>query len=144
MITEMSVPPGVQERRQKNLVLILAREFAAKLAMSTFVADADGRLVYFNEPAEELLGRSFAETGEVPIEEWALLFNLREDDGTPLPPERRPGRTALLERRPVHHDFSITSLDGVTRPISSTAFPLFSRPDEVVGVMSIFWERQSG
>jgi hypothetical protein len=31
-------------------------------------------------------------------------------------------------------------LDGREREITVTALPLFSRPDEVVGVMSIFWE----
>lgn len=139
----MSVPPGVQERRQKNLVLILAREFSSKLATASFVADADGTLVYYNEPAEALLGRSFAETGEIPIEEFALLLDLGEDDGTPMPLERRPAHTALVERRPVHRDLRITSLDGVTRRISATAFPLFSRPNELVGIMSIFWERES-
>jgi PAS domain-containing protein len=135
--------PSIQERRQKNLVLILAREFASKLATATFVADADGNLVYYNEPAEELLGRSFAETGEMPVDEWALLFELEELDGAPMPLERRPARTALLERRAVHREFCITSLDRVKREISATAFPLFSRPDEVVGIMSIFWERTS-
>ena len=59
--------PSVQ-RRPKNLVLILAREFASKLATPTFVNDAEGTLVYYNEPAEGVLGRSFAEAGEMPAE----------------------------------------------------------------------------
>lgn len=133
----------MEVRRQKNLVLILAREFASKLATATFVADADGTLVFYNEPAEELLGQSFAETGEVPMDEFALRFHMEESEGTPMAPTSRPGRTALNEQRAVHRNFRITTLDGVKREISSTAFPLFSRPDECVGIMSIFWERQN-
>src|SRR5438093_13520920 len=67
---------AVQGRRQKNLVLILAREFASKLATPMFVADADGNLVFYNEPAEIILGRTFAEAGEMPAEDWADLFQL--------------------------------------------------------------------
>ena len=61
--------PSVQ-RRPKNLVLILAREFALKLAAPTFVNDAEGTLVYYNEPTEGVLGRSFAEAGEMPADQW--------------------------------------------------------------------------
>ena len=133
--------PSVQDVRQKNLIVILAREFASKLATPTLVADAAGTLVYFNETAESFLGRSFAETGEVPLHEWSNVFDLREDDGTPMPPESRPGATVLRKHQPVHRNFCITTLDGVTRRISATVFPLFSQPDELAGIMSIFWER---
>jgi PAS domain-containing protein len=133
--------PNVQERRQKNLVLILAREFASKLATPAFVADAAGTLVFFNEAAEKLLGKSFAEVGEISVDEWAQVFQPEEDDGTPMPPERRPSHITVKERRPAHRDLCITTLDGVRRKISTTGVPLFTRSDEVVGMMSFFWER---
>jgi PAS domain-containing protein len=144
MIKKMSVPPGVQERRQKNLVLILAREFASKLATATFITDAEGDLVFYNEPAEEILGRTFAEVGELRAEDWSSFWKLQELDGTPMPLERTPGGIALRERRPVHRDLCVTGLDGVTREISATAFPLLATHDELVGMVSFFWERQSG
>ena len=56
------------ETLHKSLILILAREFASKLATATFISDAAGRLVYYNEPAERILGRTFAEAGEMPAE----------------------------------------------------------------------------
>ena len=71
----MADGPSVQ-RRPKNLVLILAREFASKLATPTFVNDAEGTLVYYNEPAEGVLGRSFAEAGEMPVDQWSSLFSV--------------------------------------------------------------------
>jgi PAS domain-containing protein len=132
--------PNMYERRQKNLVLILAREFASKLATATFIADADGNLVFYNEPAEEIVGRTFAEAGEMPAAEWAGLFEVEELDGTPMPLERMPAGIALLEQRPAHHRLRITGLDGVTREIAVTAFPLLARADELVGVVAIFWE----
>ena len=91
----------MQGRRQKNLVLILAREFASKLATPMFVADADGNLVFYNEPAEDVLGKSYAEIGEISAEEWTKLFKPEDLSGQPLGfaerptgcgPPRRPGR----------------------------------------------------
>ena len=70
----MSYGPTVETRRQKHLVLILAREFASNLATATFISDAAGRLVYYNEPAERILGRTFAEAGEMPLGDEAAGF----------------------------------------------------------------------
>lgn len=131
-----------EKRQPKDLILIVAREFASRLATAVLVTDAEGNLVYFNEPAERLLGRSFAETGEIPAEEWVTMVEREELDGSPLPSERMPSRMALHERRPAHHEFAWT-VDGVRREVSATAFPLLSNERALVGVVSIFWELEA-
>jgi PAS domain-containing protein len=128
----------------KDLVLILAREFASKLALSVFISDGDGNLVYFNEPAERLLGQTFAETGEIRAEAWSQLYTTEELDGTPIPLEELPSGIALLQRRPAHHEIAITGLDGVRRELSVTAFPLLSSETVLAGMMAIFWELREG
>jgi PAS domain-containing protein len=133
----------VAQRRAKHLVLILAREFASKLATPMFISDADGNLVFFNEPAGQVLGRTFSEVGELPASRWAELFETEELDGGPVPLERMPAGLALLERRPAHHRFAIRGLDGVRRVISVTAFPLLAHVDDLVGVVAIFWQEQA-
>ena len=45
-------------RKQKSLVLILARELATNLATPIYIADADGDLGYFIEPAEDRVENS--------------------------------------------------------------------------------------
>jgi PAS domain-containing protein len=131
----------VEGGRSKNLALILARQFAATLAMPMFVADAEGRLVFYNEPAEQLLGRTFAETGEISAREWLGLLSPESLDGAALEFEARPTGIALLERRPAHDVFRITGFDGRTRVISATTVPLFARADEFLGLVAIFWEQ---
>jgi PAS domain-containing protein len=133
----------MEQRRPKHLVLILAREFASKLAMPMLVSDADGNLVFFNEPAAGVLGRSFGEVGELPASRWAELFETEELDGTPVPLERMPAGIALMEARPAHHRFVIKGLDAVRRVISVTAFPLLAGPEELVGVVATFWEERT-
>ena|SRR5207248_2180162 len=128
------------ERKQPDLVLIVARSFATKLATPTLITDAKGDLVFFNDAAGEVIGRSYLDIGQLPVSRWQDLFEPRTLDEEPLSPQQTPSGIALLERRPVHGSFEFRALDGSERDITVTAFPLFSRPDEVVGVMSIFWE----
>ena len=128
------------ERKQPDLVLIVARSFATKLATPTLIIDANGDLVYFNDAATEVLGRSYFDVGRLPASRWQELFHPRTLDEEPLASEQTPGGIALRERRPVQGSFAFRGLDGRKREITVTAFPLFSHPDEMVGVMSIFWE----
>jgi PAS domain-containing protein len=108
--------------------------------MPMFVADAEGRLVFYNEPAEEIVGRTFAELGEISAREWSDLLQPERPDGTPLPYEERPSGIAFTERRPVHMNFGITALDGRKRLLSATAMPLFAREEVFLGILTIFWE----
>jgi hypothetical protein len=109
-----------------------------------FVADAAGDLVFYNEPAEDVIGRSFGEAGEMQAETWPSLFSPEDLDGTPLSLGEIPPGVALLERKPAHRAYRITGLDGRRRDVSVTAFPLFARADQFVGVVAIFWEQPGG
>ena len=125
---------------QKHLTLIIARELASQLATATFIADAQGRLVFYNEAAEEILGRTFAEAGSMAAEGWTSQFRLEELDGTPMVLERMPAGIALLERRPAHGKLWMTGLDGQRRLLAVTAVPLFASETEVVGMIALFWQ----
>jgi PAS domain S-box-containing protein len=125
--------------RHKHLVLILARELAANLATPVFIADAAGTLVYHNEAAEDVTGATFAEVGELPMDEWTETFEPRTVDSEPPPPDRRPARIALDQRREAHQRFRITSRDGVEQDLEVTGLPLFAHADEFVGIVVIFW-----
>ena len=130
----------MEGRPQKHLALIIARELASQLATATFIADAAGDLVFYNEAAEKILGRTFAEAGPMPAEGWASQFLLEGLDGDSLPLERMPAGVALLERRPAHGELWMTGLDGQRRLLSVTAVPLFASPTEFVGMIALFWQ----
>lgn len=129
----------VETRRHKHLVLILAREFASNLATPTLLADDQGTLIFYNEAAEEVVGMPFAEAGEIPIDDWTARFEPRTAEGVLIPPELRPARIALDQRRAAHEQYRATSADGVELEVAVTAFPLFAHGDEFVGIVAIFW-----
>jgi PAS domain-containing protein len=129
---------------QKEIEVILTRQLASYLAMPVFIVDEEGDLLFYNEPAETILGRRFDETGEMPREEWSITFKPTDANGVLIPPEGLPLVIALNERRPAHRSFWIRGLDGVLRYIEVTAFPLIGQSDRNLGAVAIFWEAGNG
>ena len=128
--------PGVQHQVE----VILLKQVASYLAIPFFVVDPQGNLVYFNERAEGLLGRRYDETGEMPASEWAAMFTPTAEDGSPLPADELALSVALRKWHPAHRGLIIRSLDGVTRRIAVTAFPLEGQGGRRLGAVAIFWE----
>ena len=125
----------------KSLPLILARELASNLATPMFLIDAAGTLIFFNEAAELLIGRPFAEMGEVSALEFGAVLQLAKPDGTPLRRRDTAAGIAFFKRRPAHRTVMATGYDGVRRLVESTAYPLFGATEEMHGVVAVFWER---
>ncbi len=139
-MSEPATAPG----SPKSLPLILARELASNLATPMFLLDADGNLVYFNDAAARLLGKQFADLGEIPSEEFGEALQLALPGGQPLPLSETPAGIAYFERRPAHKTLMATSYDGVRRRYEATAYPLFGTEGEMHGVISVFWQDVSG
>jgi PAS domain-containing protein len=130
-----------RERGQRNLVLILARSFAAQLATAVFLVDAEGTVIYFNEAAERLLGQPFIEGAGMAAEEWSTRYQPRDSEGHTVPLESLPLGVTMLKREPAHGTLTILGADWVDRRIEVAAFPLFARMEDFVGAIAFFWER---
>jgi hypothetical protein len=129
-------PPG----GAKPLPLILARELASNLATAMFLLDARGMLVFYNDAAALIIGKSYGELGEIPAEEFGTLLQLETPDRIPLRRRDTPSGIAFFERRPAHRRLAATGFDGVRRVVDATAYPLFGSTAEMHGVVSVFWE----
>jgi PAS domain-containing protein len=125
---------------QRDVELILARHLASYLATPIILVDAAGALLYYNEPAEPILGLRFAETGEFRVTEWPIAFTATDEGGEPIAATELPLIVALRERRPMHRRMWIKGLDGVRRHIEATALPLIGQADRHLGAIALFWE----
>ena len=125
---------------QYPVELILVRHLASRLAIPVFVVDASGELIYFNEPAERVLGRRFDEIRLMPFEEWTTAF-VPASQGRPLDAGQLPLVVALRRSTPAHSEFEIVSADGVKRSIEVTAFPIIAPVDRTIGAVAMFWEK---
>jgi len=124
---------------QQTVELILLKQVAGFLATPMFLVGPDGTLVYYNEPAEPILGRRYEETGQMPLEEWGSVFSPTDSLGRPMAPAELPLVRALVERVPSTGSFFIRGLDGVSRHLSVTAVPLEGPGGANLGALAIFW-----
>lgn len=123
-----------------QIEIILTRQLADCLSIPVFLTDPAGNLLFYNEPAEALLGKRYEETGLMPVEEWSTMFKPFDQSGRPMLPEELPLVKTLLQRRPAYGTFWIESLAGEKNQISVTSYPLIGRPDRFLGAVAIFWK----
>lgn len=125
---------------QREIEVILARQLASYLNMPVFIVDPEGNLVFFNEPAESILGRRFEETGEMTASEWSTVFTPMDEHGNALAPDLLPLMIALADRKPAYRQFWIRGLDGARHYIGVSAFPLIGQANRFLGAVALFWE----
>lgn len=126
----------------KEIEVILMRQLADCLTVPIFITDPEGNLIFYNEPAEEILGRRFQETGEMPVEEWSTIFIPVDDSGNPIPPEDLPLVKTLNKQIPAYKSFWIESLKGIKHNISVTSYPIIGRANRFLGGVAIFWKME--
>jgi PAS domain-containing protein len=123
-----------------EIEIILNRQLADCLSIPVFITDTIGNLIFYNEPAEEILGKRFEDTGEMPVDEWATEFKPVDGAGLRLPPEELPLVKTLATERPHHKTFGIESLQGKNQTISVTSYPIIGRTGKMLGAVAIFWK----
>jgi PAS domain-containing protein len=125
-----------------EIEIILNRQLADCLSIPVFITDPAGDLIFYNEPAEQVLGKRFEETGEMPMEAWSKAFKPLDENGNQLPPEELPLVKTLKDAYPYHKSLRIEALNGVIHDISVTSYPIISRSGDFLGAVAIFWKRR--
>ena len=124
----------------REIEVILSRQLADSLSTSVFIVDPKGSLIFYNEPAEELLGLTYNESGAMPAKEWSTMFRPEDDQGNAFPVEDLPLVQTLSTELPAHGEFWINNLRGSVYKISVTSFPIMGRPNRFLGAIAIFWK----
>ncbi|MGI9542433.1 MAG: PAS domain-containing protein [Cyclobacteriaceae bacterium] len=122
-----------------DIEIILSRQLADCLSIPIFIVDIKGNLVFYNEPAEEILGMRFDETGGMPVEKWSTIFKPLDETGNPMAPDDLPLVKTLKHGHPAHGTLWIESLVGDRHKISVTAYPLVGREGKNLGAVALFW-----
>jgi len=120
--------------------IILLRQLAGYLGIPLFLVDPKGDLLFYNEPAEVILGRRFEETGAMPAEIWSSIFTPVDEQGHPIPPGDLSLMIALATQRPAHKRLYIHGMNGVRRHIDVVSIPIIGLQGEFLGAMSLYWE----
>jgi PAS domain-containing protein len=120
--------------------IILMRQLAGYLSVPLFLVDPNGDLLFYNEPAEAILGRRFDETGAMSAKEWSSAFTPEDSEGHPIPPEDVPLMITVTKKRPAYQRFFIRGLDGVRRHVEVASIPIAGLDGDFLGGAALFWE----
>jgi PAS domain-containing protein len=134
------VSRGRAEVMAHPIQIILMRQLAGYLNVPLFLVDPNGDLLFYNEPAEAILGRRFDETGAMTAEEWSSAFTPEDYEGRTISPADVPLMIAITKRRPAYRRFFIRGLDGIRRHVEVAAIPIAGLGGEFLGAAALFWE----
>ena len=127
---------------QHPVEMILMRQLADHLSVPVVLVDTAGTVIFYNEPAERILGLRFEETGPIDRKEADRLVELSDDPAAESCDAGHPMEIALGERRPSHaHRLMLRRTDRVRLQIEITAFPLIGQEGKLLGAVAMFWER---
>lgn len=120
--------------------LLLMRQLASYLTPIITLIGPDESVLFYNEPAERLLGRRFDETDAMRLDELSALLAPTDEAGKEIDLEERPMLIALRRQQPAHRRYKVRGLDHVTHEIEGLAFPLVTIAGRQLGAVGIFWE----
>jgi PAS domain-containing protein len=127
---------------QQSVEMVLVRQLASYLFVPVLVVDPEGTVIFYNEPAERILGVRFEETGRIDKDEADRLIELGDDPSAGPDDSGRPLTIALQQRRPAHaRRWLLRRSDRVRLQVELTAFPIIDQEDRLVGAVAMFWER---
>jgi PAS domain-containing protein len=127
----------VPEQHQP-LLLVQARNLITNLALPALLTDSEGRLLFFNDAAAELLGRSFEEVGRMPREEWGREIGPFDEGGRAVATDSLPFARALRTGCPAQGRFRVRFGEGGLGEVEVSALPLVE-PGNFEGALVVFW-----
>lgn len=119
------------------LELILARNLVSIISLAAVLVDAEGRIVFYNDAAAQLVGEPFEEIGTMTRDEWNARYGPVDEQGDALPADDLPLAVAVREGRPAYARFRIRAAH-VLLEVEAGALPLLG-PAGHRGAMVFFW-----
>lgn len=110
---------------QHAIQMILARQLAELVDVLAVLVDPDGNILYSNESAAVLIGRS-DDPDDLPVASWL----------------QQPCASALRQGRPTHTRVALASVDGRPRTMALTVLPLSGATRDSCGAMALLWEEE--
>ncbi len=124
------------ELASRPIELILAKQWAGLLASPVLLFDGQGSLLYYNETAEILLGRSFGLTGPMRRGEWSAAFQFEDLDGHDLDADQTPLCSSLDGAQADQKTLVLRGIAGALTKIRLTTVPIQGAGNQRHGVLA--------
>ncbi|MEX2194238.1 MAG: hypothetical protein WD844_03055 [Thermoleophilaceae bacterium] len=126
-----------REDREQPLELILARNLVSIVSLPALLVDVEGRIVFYNDSAAEVVGSPFEEIGTMSRRQWNAKYGPSDEHGNPLAVDELPLAVAVREGRPAYGRFRVRGERGRLE-VEAGALPLLG-PAGYHGAMVFFW-----
>lgn len=125
---------------QKAIELILFRQIASCLAISTLILDPQGKLIFFNEMAEKTFGVRFSETGELLSDKWSHVFIFMDKKGQRIETKALSLYKSITTQRISHEEIYLQSSNDSLALFSLSTVPIVNIQNNFLGVISFIQE----
>jgi PAS domain S-box-containing protein len=106
------------------------QELLVAIPAAIYMTDAQGKITYFNQAAEEMAGR----TPVIGRDDWCVSWKLYHPDGRPLPHDQCPMAIALKEGRAIRNaEVVVERPDGTRAPVIPYPTPLRDGTGKIIG-----------
>ena len=122
---------------EQPLELILARNLVSLVSLAALLVDVDGRIVFYNDAAADIVGSPFEEIGTLTRDDWNTRYGPFDAHGAPLAAEELPLTIAVREGRPAYARLRVRGDRGLLE-VEAGALPLLG-PAGYHGAMVFFW-----
>jgi PAS domain-containing protein len=122
---------------EQPLELILARNLVSIVSIPALLVDVEGRIVFYNDTAADVIGSPFEEIGTMSRRDWSARYGPVDDSGAPLKARELPLAVAVREGRPAYARFRVRAEGGLLE-IEAGAIPLLG-PAGYHGAIVVFW-----
>lgn len=115
----------------------MARNLVSIVSLAALLVDVEGRIVFYNDAAAEVVGSPFEEIGTLSREEWNARYGPFDEHGIPLPASKLPLTLAIREGRPAYARLCVRGEHGLFQ-VEAGALPLLG-PAGYHGAIVFFW-----
>jgi len=133
----MEQAPDQGAGQEQPLELILARNLVSIVSLAALLVDVEGRIIFYNDAAAEIVGSPFEEIGTMTREAWNAKYGPFDERGVPLAADQLPLTLAIHEGRPAYARLRVRGERGLLE-VDAGAFPLLG-PAGYHGAMVFFW-----
>lgn len=118
----------------QEIEFILARQLSEYLSSPIAIVDHNGRMIYYNESAEFILGKKFNESGEIESREWDERF-YDESRTTMIKMLDLPFLKVLSGRAIIEGEYWMRSFEEMDQKVRVICIPLVGMAQRELGAI---------
>lgn len=122
----------------QEIEFILSRQLAEYISTPVALVDHDGKMIYYNESAEHILGVKFNDEGEIESRGWLDRFYEEGNQGKSINVLDLPFIKVLTSRHIIHGEYWMRNLEEINQKVLIVCIPVVGMAQRELGAIVYF------